>query len=1241
MEPNKHHHQESSFLNKTDQSDYTIENNINRTPEQNNFNSRRSSKQQPQVSVPATPRMLSNSFRTTSSKKTVPETPPKQQNAQFPSENNQMYYNNYASNTVTNNQHTTGSHRTNPSGETAISKGLFSPTDTLRKERHNYRNDFNNFNNFNNSNSSSSPTNNTFNRLNINKRRGSQSSENNNNHDIFNPNVPVIKINNTNELAENNGFNFIEAYEQDHKQDNSLMPPMEFSGTSNHNQTEPQQYPVVVPSTPVKDRIQQSPATQHNITPKQPLFPDAFDRLQNVVEETTSNESGKKYKEFHRKSIGDWEFVGSIGSGSMGKVKVAKNTKTSELCAVKIVTRAVKTFLYKCERDQAFKDSMTSEQYREKLLKENSRDKRTIREGGLGQIFYHPNICRLFHIWGLTTHYYMLFEYVKGGQLLDYIIQHGSLKEHRVRKFSRGIASAIKYLHGHNIVHRDLKIENILISESGEIKIIDFGLSNFYDVNSKLKTFCGSLYFAAPELLKAEPYVGPEVDIWAFGVVMYVLLCGKVPFDNDRSDILHKLIKEGKVEYPSHISPSVKSLLQRMLIVDRSQRFSIDQIINHPWMNIGYDYKVLNLIPPRKPLHEIDYHVCEEMVRLFFFEDANELYVNLCKIIQSEEYLRLAELHYDFYGPDLPTNNDDDPLLAFHADISLYHLVDEFFDRKDILRAEEKVVNGRGIVVENGKYFQYMNSGAITSPSQKTPKVIKISPEHPYQKHRVDANPVNQKQAPQISDYKHQKNDLRSPAKAHIVEPKHRNPPQPLSTGLGLLSPLKAEENDSRPRIASDNMVYDLNDTQEPDKFTFGSLFRRLSSGRKKSTDTSSQKQSEPWKRAHKRTVSEGVPMASKYDNDDTGYQLNDKFPALPENAHLLVKREQIRYNSMNESNTNNGNETNVNPSDESSAESSQRTEKKTTVNKRMHPNARAKSVGSNAIVSEMMNPSSKQNIKSNMVADFRYMTGEQVLAEAAKAPKGTMPSIEHPKVFFLKNFFSVQTTSFLPLPLVRYEIMRVLSEMKIDFKEVSGGFMCTFTNKVEKPATDTLEDITAAYLDEEESDEDTDGNHNDDRNFEVDDYDTGRNNMSRRGSVMRSTYRQQIPQTPNVLSRSSGSGSWNNSYNQDESGIIETPRSVHQGDVSLEYDDNSSDELKAAFKKLNIEKNSKSKMLITDDSTYNHSMKNSEKDYIKFEVVIVKIPVIGTPGVHLKKIKGNTWYFKALASKILENLNL
>jgi serine/threonine protein kinase len=203
--------------------------------------------------------------------------------------------------------------------------------------------------------------------------------------------------------------------------------------------------------------------------------------------------------------------------------------------------------------------------------KDASKEIRTLREAALSMLLHHPYICGMREMIIHQHHYYMVFEYVNGGQMLDYIISHGRLRERVARKFARQIGSALEYCHLNNVVHRgwrslgtsvlvtdlallDLKIENILISQTGNIKIIDFGLSNLYDPITNLSTFCGSLYFAAPELLNARVYTGPEVDVWSFGVVLYVLVCGKVPFDDQSMPALHAKIKRGLVEYPVWLS---------------------------------------------------------------------------------------------------------------------------------------------------------------------------------------------------------------------------------------------------------------------------------------------------------------------------------------------------------------------------------------------------------------------------------------------------------------------------------------------------------------------------------------------------------------------------------------------------------------------------------------------------------------------------------------------------------------
>jgi serine/threonine protein kinase len=199
---------------------------------------------------------------------------------------------------------------------------------------------------------------------------------------------------------------------------------------------------------------------------------------------------------------------------------------------------------------------------------DHSKEVRTAREAAIVSLLDHPYICGMRDVVRTNYHWYMLFEFVNGGQMLDYIISHGRLKEKQARKFARQIASALDYCHRNSIVHRDLKIENILISKTGDIKIIDFGLSNLFSPRSQLKTFCGSLYFAAPELLQAKQYTGPEVDVWSFGIVLYVLVCGKVPFDDQSMPQLHAKIKKGVVDYPPWLSAGKMGGRQKWMHAD-------------------------------------------------------------------------------------------------------------------------------------------------------------------------------------------------------------------------------------------------------------------------------------------------------------------------------------------------------------------------------------------------------------------------------------------------------------------------------------------------------------------------------------------------------------------------------------------------------------------------------------------------------------------------------------------------
>ncbi|KAK7203868.1 kinase-like domain-containing protein [Myxozyma melibiosi] len=351
-----------------------------------------------------------------------------------------------------------------------------------------------------------------------------------------------------------------------------------------------------------------------------------------------------------RRTLGDWDLLKTIGAGSMGKVKLARHRLSGELAAVKIVPRYVPEGQLQRHNPKylpimrAGPDGVSTEQ--PKLSSDESKEIRTIREAAIASLLDHRYICSLREVMAMTHHYYMVFENVAGGQMLDYIISHGRLKEKQARKFARQIASAIDYCHHNSVVHRDLKIENILISKSGDIKIIDFGLSNLYSPRSLLKTFCGSLYFAAPELLNSKQYIGPEVDIWSFGIVLYVLACGKVPFDDQSMPALHAKIKRGHVEYPNWLSPECKNLLSRMLVVDPKARATLAEIINHPWMLKGYDGPQDSYLPNRRPLTlPLDREVIKGMHGFEFGSDAR-IEAELTAVLESPEYQAACQAWY-------------------------------------------------------------------------------------------------------------------------------------------------------------------------------------------------------------------------------------------------------------------------------------------------------------------------------------------------------------------------------------------------------------------------------------------------------------------------------------------------------------------------------------------------------------------------------------------------------------------
>ncbi|KAF3041310.1 Protein kinase [Didymella heteroderae] len=254
--------------------------------------------------------------------------------------------------------------------------------------------------------------------------------------------------------------------------------------------------------------------------------------------------------------LGQYTIVKTLGEGSFGKVKLATHQVSGQKVALKIINR--------------------------KRLVTRDMAGRIEREIQYLQLLRHPHIIKLYTVITTPTEIIMVLEYA-GGELFDYIVNNGRLQEDKARKFFQQIVCAVEYCHRHKIVHRDLKPENLLLDDQYNVKIADFGLSNIMTDGNFLKTSCGSPNYAAPEVISGKLYAGPEVDVWSCGVILYVLLVGRLPFDDEYIPTLFKKIAAGNYSIPNYLSPGAVSLIKKMLMVNPVHRITIGEIRMDPW----------------------------------------------------------------------------------------------------------------------------------------------------------------------------------------------------------------------------------------------------------------------------------------------------------------------------------------------------------------------------------------------------------------------------------------------------------------------------------------------------------------------------------------------------------------------------------------------------------------------------------------------------------------------------------
>ncbi|XP_078147725.1 serine/threonine-protein kinase MARK2 isoform X2 [Centroberyx gerrardi] len=280
-------------------------------------------------------------------------------------------------------------------------------------------------------------------------------------------------------------------------------------------------------------------------------------RCRNSVATTTTDD---------QPHIGNYRLLKTIGKGNFAKVKLARHVLTGKEVAVKII---------------------------DKTQLNSSSLQKLFREVRIMKLLNHPNIVKLFEVIETEKTLYLVMEYASGGEVFDYLVAHGRMKEKEARAKFRQIVSAVQYCHQKCIVHRDLKAENLLLDADMNIKIADFGFSNEFTLGNKLDTFCGSPPYAAPELFQGKKYDGPEVDVWSLGVILYTLVSGSLPFDGQNLKELRERVLRGKYRIPFYMSTDCENLLKKFLILNPSKRGSLEQIMRDRWMNVGHEEEEL------------------------------------------------------------------------------------------------------------------------------------------------------------------------------------------------------------------------------------------------------------------------------------------------------------------------------------------------------------------------------------------------------------------------------------------------------------------------------------------------------------------------------------------------------------------------------------------------------------------------------------------------------------------------
>ncbi|XP_028822207.1 serine/threonine-protein kinase BRSK2-like isoform X1 [Denticeps clupeoides] len=362
---------------------------------------------------------------------------------------------------------------------------------------------------------------------------------------------------------------------------------------------------------------------------------------------TSGRETSSGSSVLHASYVGPYRLEKTLGKGQTGLVKLGVHCVTCQKVAIKIVNREKlsESVLMKVEREIA-------------ILK----------------LIEHPHVLKLHEVYENKKYLYLVLEHVSGGELFDYLVKKGRLTPKESRKFFRQIISALDFCHSHSICHRDLKPENLLLDEKNNIRVADFGMASLQVGDSLLETSCGSPHYASPEVIRGEKYDGRKADVWSCGVILFALLVGALPFDDDNLRNLLEKVKLGVFHMPHFIPPDCQNLLRGMIEVDANKRLTLEQIQKHTWYLAGKNESEPEQPQQRKvamrtlpALEDMDPDVLESMHSLGCFRDKNKLINDLLSDYDNQEkmiYFLLLDRKERFPSHEdqnLPPRNDIDP----------------------------------------------------------------------------------------------------------------------------------------------------------------------------------------------------------------------------------------------------------------------------------------------------------------------------------------------------------------------------------------------------------------------------------------------------------------------------------------------------------------------------------------------------------------------------------------------------